>query len=226
MAMWIYDISDFYHIRWSIPGYYYDKERGKCTACPSGTHEHVHFCHDCDPGKVSADSGATQCIKCDAGKFASDRTTCTTCPADSVSAAGSQSCKKCPEGTIAQNNLCLSCVERCRDVNSTTEIVNCAVTASEVNFYETSKVTIDYPCLETVNGDFYVSSSHRSHLSAFLSSNSSSPISIHLLCSHTYNIKHQTSNHISYNYTTHDTQNTTVPTYPFDTIHHTTGKRY
>ncbi|GMH69242.1 hypothetical protein TrST_g1107 [Triparma strigata] len=94
------------------PGRYSLGAATECLACPDGaisTSSNTGCIAKCNPGEVpiSGDSGDSECVKCEKGKYASyGGGTCLPCngPGEYADEIGSPICKTAPAGTIPTSN--------------------------------------------------------------------------------------------------------------------------
>ena len=98
----------------------------QCIKCESHQtlDEQTGLCR-CEPGYITSVNG---CEKCPAGTFSSDLTTCSSCPALSLSVAGSRQLSdcKCKAGYKLEGNTCIECDEGTfgkRDSNKCSECI-------------------------------------------------------------------------------------------------------
>jgi len=83
-------------------------KRTYCATCPTGTFSDVGAksideCHFCPEGSITLFAGSNECVKCKAGTYEANRTSCVSCPFGTISVEGAKSkseCNQCPEGSM------------------------------------------------------------------------------------------------------------------------------
>ena len=82
-------------------GTFWVHEHKECLECEAGSYQSMpgmSYCTECKPGKYSTQTGATSehvCSNCASGKYAQNRSTCLSCPSNTISPAGSASVTEC-----------------------------------------------------------------------------------------------------------------------------------